>query len=445
MRVEPPRLFRGRLGVAVLTALVAGVLLAMSGLLAAQRFDRLLVETIVADIERDRRSLLAGVDRFRIVAVVDAVDQRIVGHADAGRPGIYLVAAVDGSLVTGNLAAWPEALPRTDGLHQLVLLDGPLGGRALVRVERVAGNWWLAVGRSTAAWDAFRGEAALLLAGVAGLVLLAAIAIAHLAGRREARDVAAMRAALGRFRGGDLASRLGVGQRDPGLLALAEGVDATLAHVERLLGGMNRLSATVAHELKSPLSRVRYLLARGDVARAETELEAASGLVDGLLDIAANEAGLLSGAKPCDLADVVRDVAAVYADAADAAGLQLKVAAAPAPALADADLVARALANLIDNALRHAVRGGVVRVATGMAGDRAFARVTDCGTGPPATSLADLIARARPGVRADGTRSSGLGLRLVQAIALRHGAEVTVAGASPGHAITLTFPPAPAM
>lgn len=433
--------WRGRPGVAVTTALVAGLLLAFAGGWAAKRFDALLVETVRADVERSRRTLLAGVDRYRAVAVVDAIDRRIVGFPDEGRPGVYLMVAPDGTPVTGNLPGWPATLPRRPGWHLVTLAEGALAGRALVHVEQVPGGWWLSVGRSIAAWDRFRMQVAWLGAGVASLALLFALAIALLAGRRAARDVAAMNAGLAAFRGGDLGRRLGGGQGEAGLRLLAEGIDRTMDHLERLVRGMQRLSATVAHELKSPLARATRALATGDAAAAQAELAETLALVHALLDIAANETATNASARPCDLADVARDMAGLFAPVAQARGVALRLEAAPARALADPDLVARALSNLLDNGIRHAA--AAVMLASGTAGGRPFLAVADDGTGPPAADVATLIARAQPGPRADGSRSSGLGLRLVQAIALRHGGALSVEPLSPGHCIRLTLPPLP--
>ena len=434
---------QGRLSVAVATALVAALLLGLAGLAASKRFDALLFETVKADVERNRRNLLAGVDRLRVVAVVDAVDHRIVGHPDRGRPGVYLVVAPDGTPVTGNMARWPDGLPFEAGLHLVQLQGNGLDGRALVHVEQVPGGWWLAVGRSIAAWDVFRGQLAWLASGIAGLVLLSAVGIAALAGRRATRDVAAMTAGLQAFRSGDLGRRLGDGQGDAGLRALAAGVDRTMDHVERLVRGMQRLSGTVAHELKSPLARAAHRLADGDVAAARMELDETLALVDQLLDIAANETAANSGAGPCDLADVVRAVGELYRPVAEAQGAALRLEAGPAPALADPDLLARALSNLVDNAIRASPKGSVVVVASGVRESRPFLSVADGGTGPAAADVAEFVARARPGLRADGSRSNGLGLRLVQAIALRHGASLAVEWQKPGHRLTISLPPAP--
>ena len=434
-----PRLLAGPAGVALLAALLAAIGLGAVGVIGAAQVERLIERSLKADIILDRRSLLADVDRLRIVAVVDAVDQRIVGHADAGRPALYLVADAEGRLATGNRPAWPASLPRTPGWHSLDLPagSGDGGGRTLVLVEPVAGRWWLAVGRSVAPWDGLQRQLALLAAAAAVLALAAAMAVGWAAVRRGRRDVAAMNAALAAFRGGALDRRLGRTQADAGLADLAIGVDATMDHVERLLRGMQRLSQTMAHELKSPLSRADQQLERQDLAAARAEIAGTLHLVDMLLDIAANETAANAGARPCDLAGIVHDVAGLYRDVADAAGVALVVQAQPAPALADPDLLTRALANLVDNAIRHSPPGSSVTILCATGHDGAELAVADAGPGPPAASVADLVARARPGLRPDGSRSSGLGLRLVQAIALRHGTEVTVQWTGAGHVISI--------
>jgi hypothetical protein len=436
------RWLAGPAGVALLAALLAAIVLGAVGIAAAGQVDRLIARSLKDDIILDRRSLLADSDRLRIVAVVDAVDQRIVGHADAGRPALYLVADARGRMATGNLPAWPAGLPREPGWHSLILpgrggVGSIAGDRMLVLVEPVASGWWLAVGRSVAPWDRLQHQLA-LIAAAAGLCALAvAMAVGWVAVRRGQRDVAAMNAALAAFRAGALERRLGRAQADAGLADLAIGVDATMDHVERLLRGMQRLSQTVAHELKSPLSRSDRQLEQGDVPGARAELSGTLQLVDLLLDIAANETAANTGARPCDLAAVVQAVAELYRDVAEAAGVALDAQASPAPALADPDLLTRALANLVDNAIRHSPPGGRVILSSAVGPDGAELAVGDTGPGPPADSVAELMARARPGPRGDGSRSSGLGLRLVQAIALRHGSDVAVRWTGAGHVISI--------
>lgn len=432
------------LAVALITALIAAALLALAGAMAAARFDALVETNLRADIALDRRSLLAELDRLRVVAVIDAVDQRVVGHRDSGRPGLYLVADASGRRVAGNLAQWPSGLPRAVGWHWLRLPDAATG-RALVHLERVAGGWWLAIGRPMGPYDALRRDLAWLAAGLALTILAAAVLVALAAERRGRREVAAMNAVLAAFRNGTLGQRIEDRQSlsDPGRRTLAAAIDATMAHAERLLGGMQRLSESVAHELKSPLSRMRHLLEADDRDGALVELDAGLHLVDALLDISANETGINSGARVCDLAPLVEQAGALYGDVAEAAGVALVVEAAPGVALVNPDLITRALANLIDNAVRHTPAGGHVHVSSRTLTTGAVeVAVADTGGGPPAASLADLAARARPGYRADGTRSSGLGLRLVQAIALRHGAKIQLTWHDPGHRIALELVPA---
>ena len=252
-----------------------------------------------------------------------------------------------------------------------------------------------------------------------------------------------------RLGAGDLATPVPVTRRDElgELEAAFEGLRVRLA---RMIGQKEALLRDVSHELRGPLSRMAIALpllrASHDspyVAKLEREVQVMDGLIGEILALSRASADEPLKREPVDLAGLAMTLVAERELVARERGLTLTVDLAPAAVNGDAHLLARALSNLLDNALKYVPAGGTVRVRTATAGGEARFEVADDGPGIDAEALAHVF---EPFWRPDDSRSrqtggTGLGLAIVKAIAERHGGAATLASADgQGTTATLALP-----
>jgi signal transduction histidine kinase len=286
-----------------------------------------------------------------------------------------------------------------------------------------------------------------LLIGIAGGIYLT---------RRALRPVAALAAtARAVIQSGDLSRRVevrGGGELDE----LASLVNRMMERNQALVRSMREALDNVAHDLRTPLTRLRGI---AEVAlRADDPAQAPEALADcieesdralvmlrTLMDISEAEAGIMKlNVSPVDLRTLARETVDLYEQVADEAGVALSLFPGdPATALADASRVRQALANLVDNAVKYTPRGGRIEIdiATDAAAGEAQIRVRDSGRGIPAEAISriwDRLFRVDPS-RAE--RGLGLGLSLVKAIAVAHHGRVAVESAPDrGSSFVLTLP-----
>lgn len=226
-----------------------------------------------------------------------------------------------------------------------------------------------------------------------------------------------------------------------------------LDRIVQLMNGVRDVSNAIAHDLRTPLTRIRAKL---EVAnrRASTlgEFKAISmetisdiddliRLFECLLQIAEAEAGVgTSGFDIMDLAIVAGDMAEMYENTIEDSDLRLQLAVASVPVLGDRNLMATAIASLIENAVKYGADGGVIDIAVARSGDTASVTVRDYGHGIPHEELARVAERF---YRLDQSRNlpgNGLGLAIVTAIAKLHGGSLTLHNAEPGLRATIALP-----
>ncbi len=283
-----------------------------------------------------------------------------------------------------------------------------------------------------------------LLAGVlwvtAGLVILSTLAIGLGTGLLARRRLVRINDTLDRLAAGDLSARTGRTRSVDDLDDIAARLDVTATELERLVAQTRHLSASLAHDLRTPLARLRAqleMLPAGEERGAALE-EAArlSGIFDTIMRVARIEAAQgRDGFEPVKLEPLIAELVETFGPVIEDSGKRLDVVTKETgTVMADRQMLVQAMANLIQNALVH---GGetITLFADGTA-----MGVADDGPGVDPSQYAEIL---KPMVRLDAARGSdgtGLGLALVRAVADRHGAGLALSENTPsGLRVTLNF------
>ncbi|NEW85875.1 sensor histidine kinase [Rhodopseudomonas sp. WA056] len=424
---------------------------------------KLITDQITTTVEAETAEIEDIYGRRGLRGVVFTLENRAL------RPGanLYLVTTPAGQAVAGNVGALAPGVMSKLGWSETFYrrLDDQERSdhRALVRVTELSSGFRLLVGRdleerrrlnkvvrSAAQWSVL----IVVVLGLGGGVFAA---------RRVLRRIDAMTGTTQRIMAGDLSGRLPVGRSGDELDRLAENLNAMLERIEALMSGMKEVSDNIAHDLKTPLTRLRNraeeALARASGesdyrAALERTIEESDGLIrtfNALLMIARAEAGYASGdMTDFDAAEIARDIHELYEPLAEDDDLILKVEASPCPVRGNRELISQALANLVENAIKYGkpepaddaapVIAAELWIEARRDGDQVLLSVTDHGIGIPEADRKHAIERF---VRLEASRTlpgSGLGLSLASAVARLHGGELRLADAEPGLRATLAIP-----
>jgi hypothetical protein len=384
------------------------------------------------------------------------------------RPGssLYLVTTPTGEALAGNVSALaPGALDRTGWIetsYKRIEQQEDVEHRALVEVVELPGGFRLLVGR-----DLEERERLYDIIGNAGRWSFALVVVLGLAGgffvsRRVLSRIDAMTETAHTIMAGDLSGRLPVAGTGDELDRLADNVNAMLERIEALMHGLKEVSDNIAHDLKTPLTRLRNRCEQalrgakgeGDYRAAlETTIAESDELIrtfDALLMIARAESGQArDNMVEFDAAEIARDVGELYEPLAEEKGLALKVdAQGTAKVVGNRELVSQALANLIDNAIKYAgpetskINGAQAEivVGAGVDGEQITLSVADRGPGIAEADRGRVVERF---VRLEQSRSlpgSGLGLSLAAAVARLHGGELKLQDNQPGLKSIIALP-----
>lgn len=253
---------------------------------------------------------------------------------------------------------------------------------------------------------------------------------------------------------GDMGRRIPLKGTGDDLDAVAATLNRMLDRIGALMESLRQVSSDVAHDLRTPLTRLRQKLETGLHTAAEAEriaiIEAALEDIDGILEIftallriAQIEGGARrAGFRLVDLGAVAAGVVEAFAPSAEDGGRQLTLKSrGPAPILGDRELLTQMLANLVENGLTHTPPGSRIDVSVVANQDGALLHVRDDGPGVPEDARSGLFDRFVRLERSRSTPGSGLGLALVAAVARLHGAEVELQDAAPGLCVQVRFPP----
>ena len=418
-----------------------------------------LTRQIDATIDAEITGLAEQFNQRGILGLIRAIDRR--ADSTRGTRSIYLLTDSNFAPLAGNLQSWPGVEPDADGWITFPLdYAEQYGGGVNLARGRVfdLGGWYhLLVGhdvRERLLIAARIRESVILgIAGVIGLTLLAGLFMS----RRLLRQVDAINRTSQEIIAGDLSRRIPLSGRDDEFDKLAGNLNAMLDQIERLLTGMKEVSDNIAHDLRSPLTRMRSRLEvtlmdrsgtaadREAIRKTIDECDALLKTFNALLSIAQAQAGTSRPRfESLELGQLLSDVSELYEPLAEERAQTLSVAANGAACIrGDRDLLFQAVANLVDNAIKFAPEKGEVRLSLAAANGSASITVADNGPGVPEAAQNKVLERF---YRLETSRSapgSGLGLSLVAAVAELHDGRLALADNHPGLRASLILPLGP--
>lgn len=451
--------FKLTLAYLVIFAIFAAFLLAYFAL----NTRRLITEQITQTVDAEITGLSEQYNQGGIRRLVTVVENR------SRRPGssLYLVTTFNGEGLAGNVGSLPSGLLNNTGWTETVYrrLDEAEGAehQALVRVFQLPGGFRLLVGR-----DLDERERLYDIVIAAGRWSIAIVVVLGLAGgffvaRRVLKRVDAMSETTRTIMDGDLSERLPVSGSGDELDRLASNLNAMLERIEALMHGLKEVSDNIAHDLKTPLTRLRNRCeealrgARGESEyrdALEATIEESERLIttfNALLMIARAESGQArDNMGDLDAAEIVRGVVELYEPFAEEKGIVLEVVApSPVPMRGNRELISQALANLVDNAIKYAAPAaratpdeGVGRILVKAVSENESVEITvsDKGQGIPESMRSRVVERF---IRLEQNRSvpgSGLGLSLASAVARLHGGELALEDNQPGLKVIISLP-----
>ena len=446
--------FKLSLAFLVLFSVGAGLVLASVGARVKEVLDEQIQQTVDAEI----RALSEQYTQGGIRQLTDAVERRL------GAPGgsLYLLTTQSGDVIAGNIDP-PRYVPvEKDELVETIyqrrgepeIAPHP----ALLRLFLIPGGFRLLIGHDIEDHRVLRD----ILRNALGVSLFWLVLVGVFGGLfvsyRMIERVDIMSASARRIMAGDMNERLAVSGSGDELDRLAENFNAMLARISELMAGLREVSDNIAHDLKTPLTRMRNraeaALRQADDPKKQKEALAAIidesddliAVFNALLMIARAEAGYSTdNLVACDAGVVVGDMAEMYEPVAEEQGMTLALETEPGLMVTgNRELLGQAVVNLIDNALKYGrcERDPHVDVSARRAGDRIEITVADHGPGVSAADRERLTGRF---VRLENSRTlpgSGLGLSMAAAIARLHHGVLRIEDNAPGLRVTLSLPAA---
>jgi signal transduction histidine kinase len=375
---------------------------------------------------------------------------------DPNSSSVYLFASATLAPLSGNLSAWPDVAPAADGWVDFEFKDPRAGGRifqARARVFTLQGGLHLLVGRDTR--DLKATQRLITRALLWGFAIMLALALLGgvVMSRGMLRRIELINQTSRRIMAGDLSQRIQSRGTNDEFDQLASNLNSMLDEIERLMSGIRHVSDNIAHDLRTPLTRLRNRLERlqieladGSPYREQVEL----GISDAdqllttfaaLLRIARIEAGGHKASfKTVDLAALVRDAAELYEALAEAKRLDLAThIEADVSVEGDQHLLFQALINLLDNAVKYTPEGGKLSLTLKRSGKTIDMIVGDSGPGIPESERDKVGQRFYRLESSRSTPGSGLGLSFVKAVAHLHHAGLVLEDNAPGLKASLRF------
>lgn len=410
-----------------------------------------------AVIAADTRAIGDRLSDFGLAGAVQTMNERIA--ADADNRAIYLLTDPRLRPLGGNVDAWPLKVGPRPGWYEVELVHRDRLHMARLLHVTLPGNFQLLVGRDVQDRVEIRN---LFLRGLAwaGMGALAfAFFGAWLIRRAVERRIEGINRTATAIVQGDLARRVPMRDADDEFDQLVATINRMLDQIQQLIEGVRNVSNTIAHDLRTPLAETRARLegllrqpagpnaldaaSLDGIAAAIADIDRLIGVFNALLRLAELDTGLRRASfAQVDVAALLDDAAELYGPIAEAKGLSLESHAEAGLALnGDRQLLAQAIGNLLDNAVKYTPASGSIRLRAEAGADgRILLSVADSGPGIPETERARVVQRFYRGDASRHAEGVGLGLSLVEAVARLHGGELRLDANNPGLRAVLALP-----
>ncbi len=408
-------------------------------------------DTLIEANESDITTVINGLHSEGIAEAIEVVQQRL-GTPARGAPDTYIaIEDSRGQVLAGNLpfvncAARPFMLAlRVAGHHHPQMVLG--------RCAALTATTQLFVGRDTFTMDATRERILHAFAWVALGTFAFAMVAGLFLGRRFMARVDAITQTCERVISGKFDERIPMRGRGDEWDRLARAINEMLDRISSLLENLQQVSSDVAHDLRTPLTRLRNRLEAARekstgvvdysaaIANALEDTDKLLSMFSALLRISQIEAGTrVQTFAPVELSTLLEKLYQLYLPVAEDCGHTLtRELAQQLTIRGDAELLTQLFSNLIENALRHTPAGTHIRLSVAAVNGECMASVVDDGPGVPPEDLGKVTRRFYRGSSSRSTEGHGLGLSLVAAIAQLHGARLQLSDARPGLRVDLLF------
>ncbi|MFN7114680.1 MAG: ATP-binding protein [Alphaproteobacteria bacterium] len=380
-----------------------------------------------------------------------------INAAPARGARLYLLTDRQGARIAGNMPVLPDSVSLL--AEGTVVFATDSGARYAAKIHTLPDGRYLLVAVDITATAASLSRMQWLSAVGIFLMMLVILTSFMISTFVVSRTNRIARTAKQIMDTGNLSQRIVIDSRWDDLSNMSRVLNAFLARLEDLLGGVQRVSDNIAHDLRTPLTRMRNsleALRKRAQVKNDADLGAACdgllaeadhllGTFNALLRIARIETGRQRGSfDSLPLHRLAFDVIELYEPLAEEKDIRITADITPAEMYGDRDLLFQALANLLDNAIKFSPPGSKIHVHTARsAAGGAVLEVSDGGPGIPAPEREKVFQRFYRGEASRHTAGNGLGLSLVGAIAVQHGGQITLGDAAPGLRVRIDFPPHP--
>ena len=434
------------------------------GLILAALFwtsSRYVDSQLEAGLEQELFSLTGKFESGGPQQLAQAVSQREEHGLEEDR--YYLLVGRDGARIAGNLLAWPpdSNIPYDSKVHSVWIEDDIIPDKRYdddaywpVIVRELPDGSRLLLARSVRQAEDLQESMLYLMAFILTMAVLLALAMGVTLGRTILGRMDAISNTADEIMAGDLSQRVPASGSNDEFDALAVRLNSMLDRIQKLIKGIREVTDNVAHDLRSPLSRLRNRLEvtllesrsadeyRQAIGKTIEDAESLIKTFNTMLGIAQLDSGNnRTQWGHVDLNALAYDLEELYKPVAGLKEQELRlVTGEPAEITGSRDLLAQAIGNLLDNAIKYTPNGGLIELQVSPSFDTVEVTVADSGPGIPDSEKAHVLERF---VRLESSRhtpGNGLGLSLAKAVATLHGAELILSDNRPGLVVTMRLP-----